>query len=155
MNQKRRRLGAALWLIGAALIGAAATVTILLWNGRAAPEPFYGEHQAGISTSAQKFGIVTAFDVTAKNADDLKTLLQTWTNSAAALTQGLPLAPPGGPKSAPAVDTGETLGYQPARLTITVGAGPSLFDDRYGLAGKKPAALLPLPVFKGDQLNPD
>jgi deferrochelatase/peroxidase EfeB len=155
MSTKRRRLSAALWLVGAALVGAAATVTVLLWNGRQEPVPFYGEHQAGIATPIQKFGIVTAFDVTAKNADDLKTLLQSWTNAAAALTQGQPLAPAGGPKSAPAADTGETIGYKPARLTITVGAGPSLFDGRYGLADKKPAALLPLPVFKGDQLNPD
>jgi deferrochelatase/peroxidase EfeB len=154
MSQKRGRLRAALWLTGAVLVGAAAVLTVILWNGQGGREPFYGEHQAGIATSAQKFGIVTAFDVTVKNADELKTLLQTWTKTAAALTQGLPLGTPG-PQSAPAADTGETIGYKPARLTITVGAGLSLFDARFGLEAKKPAALLPLPAFKGDRLNPE
>ena len=41
----------------------------------------------------------------------------------------------------PPVDTGEALGLPPAGLTITVGFGPSLFDKRFGLAAKRPAAL--------------
>ena len=60
---------------------------------------------------------------------------------------GSPLAPPD--------DTGEALGLPPAGLTITFGFGPSLFDDRFGLASRKPAALEPLPRFSGDALDPD
>ena len=55
-----------------------------------------------------------------------------------------------------AADTGEALGLAPARLTVTFGFGPSLFakdgKDRYGLASQRPAALVDLPKFTGDQL---
>ena len=48
------------------------------------------------------------------------------------------------------------LGLSPARLTITFGFGAGLFikdgQDRYGLAAKRPAALVDLPKFPGDQL---
>src|SRR6185295_6205107 len=43
---------------------------------------------------------------------------------------------------------------QTGRLTITVGLGPSLFDDRYGFAKKRPAALKELPAFGDDALDP-
>ena len=55
-------------------------------------------------------------------------------------------------------DTGEAIGLGPARLTITFGFGPDLFvkdgQDRYGLAARRPAALVDLPKFTGDQLVP-
>ena len=48
------------------------------------------------------------------------------------------------------------MGLNPSRLTLTFGFGPDLFtlegQDRYGLAAKRPAALVDLPVFNGDQL---
>ena len=77
-------------------------------------------------------------------------------------TQGETLGePPGGamgaqgPQSA-AGDTGETMGQPAARLTLTFGFGAGLFTkdgkDRYGLAAKRPAALVDLPKFVGDQL---
>ena len=156
MNKKPGRRRAALWLAGAALVGAAAAIAVVIaLSVKPDREPFYGVHQAGIATPPQKFAFVAAFDVTVSSGDELRTLLRNWTGTASALTQGLPLEPATGPKSAPAADTGETIGYKPARLTVTFGAGPSLFDARYGLADKKPAALLPLPTFNGDQLNPD
>ena len=50
------------------------------------------------------------------------------------------------------------LGLSPGRLTITFGFGAGLFvkdgSDRYGLAAKRPAALVDLPKFNGDQLDP-
>jgi deferrochelatase/peroxidase EfeB len=61
---------------------------------------------------------------------------------------------------APAVtaDSSETLGLGPARLTVTFGFGAGLFEkdgkDRYGLAALRPAALVDLPRFNGDQLQP-
>ena len=42
----------------------------------------------------------------------------------------------------------------PARLTLTFGFGPSLFDGRFGLAAHRPAALRPLPPLPGDELDP-
>ncbi len=56
---------------------------------------------------------------------------------------------------APPDDTGETVGLLPSRLTVTFGFGPSLFEKPgLGLAGKRPAALQPLPPLPADELNP-
>ncbi len=111
-------------------------------------EPFHGPHQAGIATAQQAHTLVAAFDVTAKTAADLAGLLRIWTAAAAALTRG----------QAPDGDGGDALGLGPARLTITVGFGPSLFvkdgQDRFGLAARRPAALVDLPRFNGDQMIP-
>ncbi len=73
------------------------------------------------------------------------------------MTAGREAVPGGavdGPLPAPPGDTGEALGLPPSRLTVTVGFGPSLFDDRFGLAGRRPTALRPLPNFAGDDLDP-
>ena len=58
--------------------------------------------------------------------------------------------------AAPYEDSGEALGLNPARLSLTFGFGPGLFTrdgvDRYGLAARRPDALVDLPRFNGDQL---
>jgi deferrochelatase/peroxidase EfeB len=61
--------------------------------------------------------------------------------------------------TAPPADTGEAMGLDPARLTITFGFGPTIFQrdgqDRFGLAADRPAALEDLPPFPGDNLDPE
>jgi deferrochelatase/peroxidase EfeB len=56
------------------------------------------------------------------------------------------------------VDTGEAIGLPPSRLTITFGLGPTLFErdgkDRFGLARARPAALVDLPAFAHEELDP-
>ena len=52
----------------------------------------------------------------------------------------------------PPFDSGEALDSGPYSLTITVGLGASLFDKRFGLAGKMPAALQPLGTIPGDSV---
>ena len=50
--------------------------------------PCYGEHQAGIVTPHQLFGIMCAFDVTAKDAKQLENLFRALTARIEFLTQG-------------------------------------------------------------------
>ncbi|MBG0815478.1 iron uptake transporter deferrochelatase/peroxidase subunit [Planomonospora sp. ID82291] len=120
--------------------------------------PFYGEHQAGITTPAQDRLHFVAFDVTTTERAELVDLLQEWTAAAARMTQGKEagaLGAVGGAPEAPPDDTGEALGLPASGLTLTVGFGPSLFDGRFGLAGRRPPALADLPAFPGDGLLPE
>lgn len=116
--------------------------------------PFDGPHQAGIVTPAPDRLAFAAFDVTTTSRDDLQALLRTWTAAARRMTQGLPAGDVGGDAAAPPEDTGEALGLPAASLTVTLGLGRSLFDDRFGLAPRRPAALIDLPALPGDDLDP-
>jgi deferrochelatase/peroxidase EfeB len=119
--------------------------------------PFHGEHQAGIATPAQDRLHFAAFDVEpGVTARDLRELLQQWTAAAAAMATGQPVgAGAAGAQLAPPDDTGEALDLTPANLTVTFGFGPSLVDDRFGLARHRPAALTELPALPGDELDRD
>jgi deferrochelatase/peroxidase EfeB len=125
--------------------------------GSAASEvvPFYGTHQAGIATPAQDrlaFGALNA--VTGATAADIRDLLHAWTKAAADMTAGRLVGEDTQPY-APPVDTGEAVGSPVSRLTITIGYGPSLFDHRFGLAGRRPSALAGLPPLPNENLDPD
>ena len=117
-------------------------------------EPFFGTHQSGIATAAQTQTYFAVFDLQTEKVDDVKALLRRWTDLAAKLSSGatnLSLNP-----DVLKADSGEALGLHPERLTLTFGFGAGLFEkagkDRYGLKHKKPAALIDLPYFNGDQL---
>ncbi|HEX7933481.1 MAG TPA: iron uptake transporter deferrochelatase/peroxidase subunit, partial [Paraburkholderia sp.] len=120
-------------------------------------EPFYGAHQAGIVTAQQGHTYVAAFDLKTDKRDDVIALLREWTQAAARMTQGQPAASLDSADDKPAADSADVLGLGASSLTITFGFGPGLFTsaegkDRYGLASKRPAALVDLPRFNGDQL---
>ncbi|MET0862130.1 MAG: iron uptake transporter deferrochelatase/peroxidase subunit [Microbacterium sp.] len=142
-----------------AAIGAAVAATPA---GRATTYPFFGEHQAGITTPAQDRLHFAAYDVSrTTDRADLIELLQDWTYAASRLTQGLDVSEEGavgGSAVAPPDDTGEAQGLPAAGLTITFGFGPTLFTtadgvDRFGLADRRPAALVDLPHFSGDTID--
>jgi deferrochelatase/peroxidase EfeB len=163
---RRRFLG------GMSAVGAGVTVGALAAGAGAAgaavadalstpPDPeaetvdFYGEHQAGIATPAQDRLVFASLNVAAgAGADDLRDLLRQWTAAADKMTRGQLVGSISDP-DAPALDTGEAIGSPVGHLTVTLGYGPSLFDDRFGLAGKKPAALVDLPVLPNEDLDPD
>ncbi|MEU3190933.1 iron uptake transporter deferrochelatase/peroxidase subunit [Streptomyces sp. NPDC006992] len=118
--------------------------------------PFHGTHQAGISTAVPDRLHFAAFDVTTEDRDELIQLLKDWTTAAARMTAGHAVGDGAfGPvPESPPDDTGEAAGLKPSRLTLTVGFGPSLFDkDRFGLAERRPEALVDLPAFPGDKLE--
>jgi deferrochelatase/peroxidase EfeB len=147
---------------GLALGGGGVAVAGLATSAAEQPStryPFYGRHQAGITTPAQDRLHFAAFDLAADaTADDLRELLADWTYAASRLTQGLEVTEGGavgGSPLAPPADTGEALGLPASGLTITFGFGPTLFDDRFGLADRRPPALQTLPRFSGDSLDPD
>jgi deferrochelatase/peroxidase EfeB len=123
----------------------------------AAIEPFYGEHQAGILTPAQSHTYFAAFDLapTAKR-DDVIQILRDWTLAADRMSRGESVDKLENDPATPAPDSGEVLGLPPARLTVTFGFGAGLFvkdgQDRFGLAARRPEALVDLPTFHGDQL---
>ena len=116
--------------------------------------PFYGAHQAGIITPAQDrlaFGSLNV--VPGTSASDLRDMLAEWTAAAARMTAGQ-LVGEDSQAYAPPVDTGEAAGSPVSHLTVTVGYGPSLFDSRFGLAARKPAALANLPPLPNENLDP-
>lgn len=154
-------------LIASAVTGGAAALLVqpasLLEKANAAANPAcdphssvnpFGIHQAGITTSAPEHLQLAAFDlVPGTTRQQLVELLQAWQGAIGLLTRGLPLPDAGEPDKAPA-DTGEALSQRADRLTITIGFGPSLFDARFGLADQRPAALVDLPAFTGDAIDP-
>lgn len=116
--------------------------------------PFHGVHQAGILDQPRQRTIAVALDVVAANRTELTEFFRTLTDRARALTGGTP--PPDSGISAPPADSGVLGPGMPAGgLTVTAGVGASLFDDRYGLASRKPAGLRPMRMFPNDDLDPD
>jgi deferrochelatase/peroxidase EfeB len=151
-------------LAGAGVLGAGAGFSLdrvltpeASASGAAPTYPFFAKHQSGIITPAQDRLHFAAFDVSDITAGELEELLQDWSYAASRMTVGDgagPYGPASGPYDAPPDDTGEALDLPPSGLTITFGFGPSLFDDRFGLASKRPSALIELPSFPGDALIP-
>jgi deferrochelatase/peroxidase EfeB len=122
-------------------------------NGLLTAVPFHGKYQAGILPQSQNQTAVISFTVTAQNRAELTDLFQTLTSRARFLTAGG--TPPqigiGGPPSDSGV-LGPTV--VPDGLTVTVGVGSTLFDDRYGLASQLPVRLSPMQPFPNDDLDP-
>ncbi|MFB7734226.1 iron uptake transporter deferrochelatase/peroxidase subunit [Streptomyces sp. NPDC056112] len=115
---------------------------------------FHGAHQAGIATPVQDRLHFAAFDVKTDDRAEFVRMLKDWTAAARRMTAGKEVGEGayGGLAEAPPDDTGEALGLKPSRLTLTIGFGPSLFE-KFGLRDRRPAALVDLPKFPGDNLD--
>ncbi|MFN8076602.1 MAG: iron uptake transporter deferrochelatase/peroxidase subunit [Kineosporiaceae bacterium] len=151
---------------GAGAAGAAAGVAVRSGHGEDAAAlgsviPFHGDHQAGIATAVQDRMHTVALDLTTSDRRELVRLLQRWTDAAEAMTAGRGVGTGAEPSvaEAPPDDTGEAEGLPPSRLTLTLGFGAGVFErdgaDRFGLRGKRPQALVDLPHFPGDKLDPE
>lgn len=100
-------------------------------------QPFDGARQAGVVSAPQQHLTLAAFDLHTPDRADVTRLLRDWTALVVALCGG---------NGAVAHDTGERAGLDAGGLTITIGFGAALFDDRYGLADRLPPGLAaPLP----------
>jgi deferrochelatase/peroxidase EfeB len=158
---RRRFLGGAATLGAGAAIGAGVaggTASALVSSGRkqdaSTRVPFEGVHQAGITTPAPAHAIVAVFDSVAADREQLVDTLQALTTAARSLTKGEPM-----PDRDPLLPPNDNLILgpvpAPSSLTVTVGVGSSLFDERYGLADRKPKKLRPMPRFPNDRLDPE
>jgi deferrochelatase/peroxidase EfeB len=115
--------------------------------------PFHGANQAGILTPQQNSAMFAAFDVTAKSKADLVALFRTLTDRVRFLTAGGTPVDLG--LAAPPSDSDILGPVVPADgLTVTLGVGSSLFDERFGLAASKPGKLKPMTVFPNDSPDP-
>ncbi len=112
--------------------------------------PFYGTRQAGITTAQQERLMFASLDVTSTDPQDLQFLLGRWAALAARFTTGKTVSASPDDPAQPPFDSGEALDSGPYSLTVTVGLGASLFDKRFGLADRMPAALRPLGMIPGD-----
>ncbi len=116
------------------------------------PYPFFGTHQQGITTPAQKHIYFLVLDLHTKSREDIKQVFQTWTAYAEKLTQGKNVAPYGKNILIPPLDTGEADSLNPYALTLTFGVGAGFFE-KLGLQSLKPKKLKDLPHFPRDQLR--
>lgn len=109
----------------------------------AAPIPFYGDHQAGITTRQQAHAAYLGLDLRrGTTARDVAALLAMLTDDAARLCAG---QPPLG--ALEAESAAETTG-----LTVTFGLGPGLFAAA-GVPQRCPRAVRALPRFARDELE--
>lgn len=137
--------------VASAAVGAAAASAIHPQTNQAADataiglktvDP-HGNHQAGIALDLQAHSRFIAFDVSAKTTKaDLAKWAEIITDDIRRLTQGEPVL----------ADPTEQFAGHPARLTITVGFGPSLLNL---LNVEAPEGFTNLPKFKVDRLAPE
>jgi deferrochelatase/peroxidase EfeB len=116
--------------------------------------PFEGTHQSGITTlPIPEQGMIASFNVQSKDRAALRDMFSALTDEIRGLMAGKP--PEQRDPEYPPVDSG-ILGQNPPpdNLSILVGVGASLFDDRFGLADRKPKELEEMPFLANDRLDP-
>ena len=123
--------------------------------------PFFGDHQAGVTTPLQDHVHFAAFDMLeGTSRRDLRNLLRDWSDAAACMTQGLPIRLPESSRSDPGCAAGRhgrSLGSAGERSDRHVGMGPRLFERdgvaRFDIGAARPPELQRLPSFAGDALE--
>lgn len=130
----------------------ASPAAILPDDAKFQTQPFYGKHQAGITTPQQAAMMLVAFDVLATDKAGLTRLFKVLTERSSFLMSGGKVRQID--DKLPPLDSG-IMGTDiyPDNLTITVSVGTSLFDSRFGLAAQKPKQLVKMTKFPNDSLD--
>ena len=113
---------------------------------------FYGKHQAGITTPMQKNIYFVVLDLRTTDKNELIQLFKEWTDYSEKLVNGDLVKKDGSNALLPPSDTGETVGLNPYRLTLTFGVSAS-FLTKLGLEKKRPKLFRDLPAFPKEQLR--
>ena len=113
---------------------------------------FYGQHQAGITTAMQKNIYFVVLDLHTTDKDKVIQLFKDWTDYSAKLVEGELVKIDGTNKLLPPSDTGETVGLNPHRLTLTFGVSAD-FLKKMGLESKRPKLFRDMPPFPKEQLQ--
>ena len=113
---------------------------------------FYGKHQAGITTPMQKNIYFVVLDLRTIDRNELIQLFKDWTDYSQKLVNGELVKKDGSNALLPPSDTGETVGLNPYRLTLTFGVSAS-FLTKLGLEKKRPKLFRDLPAFPKEQLR--
>ncbi len=113
---------------------------------------FYGKHQAGITTPMQKNIYFVVLDLRTTDKNELIQLFKDWTDYSEKLVNGDLVKKDGSNALLPPSDTGETVGLNPYRLTLTFGVSAS-FLTKLGLEKKRPKLFRDLPAFPKEQLR--
>ena len=113
---------------------------------------FYGKHQAGITTPMQKNIYFVVLDLRTTDKNELIQLFKEWTDYSQKLVNGELVKKDGSNALLPPSDTGETVGLNPYRLTLTFGVSAS-FLTKLGLDKKRPKLFRDLPAFPKEQLK--
>ncbi|CAN5203479.1 MAG: Dyp-type peroxidase [Nocardioides sp.] len=118
-------------------------------------EFYTGAHQVGVDTAPQRYLVYMTFDLAGTaSRTDLQVLLARWSASIAQMMKGLPVGSVDPDRSdAVPIDTGEAYELEPASLTVTVGLGPGVFTDQFGLTAMAPRRLAELPTLPSDALQ--
>jgi deferrochelatase/peroxidase EfeB len=158
---RRAFLGTA--ALGTVVVGGAAASGIKLaadgrGGGNSEPEPvpprgFRGYHQIGVLERPEAHGLLAAFtcvdDTRAALAETFRSLSQELDSLIAGRV------PAETDPELPPADSGVLMEVTDAGLMGTVSVGASLFDERYGLAPRKPRELVTMPFLANDRLDPD
>ena len=113
---------------------------------------FYGAHQAGITTPMQKNIYFVVLDLHSTDKEEVIQMFKDWTDYSSKLVDGELVKKDGSNALLPPSDTGETVGLNPYRLTLTFGVSAD-FLKKMGLEKKRPKEFRDLPPFPKEQLQ--
>jgi deferrochelatase/peroxidase EfeB len=116
------------------------------------PRGFRGYHQIGVLEHPRPHGLLAAFTCVDTSRAALADTFRGLSQELDALMSGR--VPAQTDPALPPPDSGVLDEVTDPGLMATVSVGASLFDDRYGLANRKPRELVRMPFLANDRLDP-